>query len=75
MKRLEVYNKLRALHAELQAIPFRQDEWEQNALNAVNSTLYLAEQVFGSECSDETLDALSEFVSADAETAFGRLGG
>jgi len=44
--RLLVYDKLRDMHRILKEIPERTNEWEQNALDAVRSTLYLAEHVF-----------------------------
>jgi len=45
-ERLAVYDCLRTMHAILKDIPQREDDWEQNALDAVHSVLYLAEHVF-----------------------------
>jgi len=44
--RLKVYDQLRLMHGILKAIPARQDAWEQNALEAVHSVLYMAEHIF-----------------------------
>ena len=56
MRRLQVYDQLREMHRILKEIPERTDEWEQNALDAVHSTLYLAEHVF--TCPAEDFDIL-----------------
>jgi len=51
-ERLIVYDELRKMHSILKAIPEREDEWEQNALDAVHSVLYLAEHAFSCEHND-----------------------
>ena len=49
--RLKVYDELRKMHSILKSIPEREDNWEQNALDAIHAVLYLAEHVF--TCGDD----------------------
>lgn len=46
LSKLQVYDQLRTMHSILKNLEDRKDEWEQNALDAVDRVLYLAEGVF-----------------------------
>jgi hypothetical protein len=48
-RHLKVYDKLRQAHAIIKTIPPCEDEWQQNAIDAVHSVLYLAESAFTAE--------------------------
>lgn len=51
MTRLEIYDVLRQMHRLLKDVDEREDEWEQNVLDTVAGTLYMAESEFTKESS------------------------
>jgi hypothetical protein len=61
MKRLAVYDELRKMHAIFKAIPDREDDFEQNALDGVEAVLYLAEGVFAKHEDDDEISQQVEF--------------
>lgn len=53
MTRLEIYDQLRQMHAQLKDIPNREDEWEKCVLNTVAGVLYMAESEFARDRTEE----------------------